>query len=575
VTDEERKRLEELWTRFLAWEPLEAEERAALAAALERDDVFRRRLIHDLQMEGALRAAGEIERGQESTVAAVRALVTAASRTEEVVAAVRKQLEAKAAARATARVVGPAGRGRVGAPASAPARRLTASRLIAATALLAGGAAALLLLLPRLDRQQAPAPAAPARERAIPTWAARSPTPPRLPAARSWNAGEAAPDRGALARLEAVEGPAYRHGADGTRRAAPALDVGAGDWVSTAGAGARARLAGPAGSRVELGGDAVAALTADTGEGGRGEGLRLFVAHGRATAVVPGQGGPAWTLASPHAIVTGTGTVRLEVATATTRVEVREGRARVAALGVQRGTDVVAGQLALVSADDLETPKAVAAREALLLTGPDDTKEEPAPPEGLRGSEERLKARLERLGFTVTVADAGTLSPERARAATLLVLSPSVSSKQLRSWFAEVPVPMLVLESTGWEQLGLTGTRWRRDIGPVPPLAEVTIEDPAHPLAAGLSGNVRVLATPLNLRWAAPPATATLIARYAGAPEHAGLMFGYERGAQTAAGLAPARRVALAFLGNGRVIRALTEQGWRLFDAAALWCTAD
>jgi hypothetical protein len=573
MTDEERKRLEELWTRFVAFEPLEPEERAALAAAIERDDVFRRRLIHDLQIDGALRAAGEIERGQERTIAAVRALVNAASRTEEVVAAVRKQLEAKAAARATARGVAPSGRGQ----APAPARRLGGSRLIAATVLLAGGAAALILLLPSLDRQQAPAPAAPARDRGLPGWAGRSESPPRLPGVPG-RTPPAAADRGPLARLEAVDGPAYRHGADGTRRAAPALDLAAGDWVSTAGAGTRARLAGPASSRVELGGDAVVALTADAGEAGQvgPVGLRLFVAHGRATAVVPGgPGAPAWILASPHAIVTGTGTVRLDVAAAVTRVEVREGRARVAALGVQRGTDVVAGQLALVSADDLQPPRAVAAREALLLVGPDDTKEDPAPPDGLRGSEERLKARLERLGFTVAVADAGTLSPERAATASLVVLSSSVSSKQLRSWFAELPVPMLVLESTGFEQLGLTGTRWRRDIGPAPAMAEITIEDSAHPLAAGLSGNVRVLATPLNLRWAAPAPSATIIARYPGAPEHAGLLFGYERGSATAAGTAPARRVGLAFLGNGRVIRALTEQGWRLFDAAALWCTAD
>ena len=40
---------------------------------------------------------------------------------------------------------------------------------------------------------------------------------------------------------------------------------------------------------------------------------------------------------------------------------------------------------------------------------------------------------------------------------------------------------MLVLESTGFEQLGLTGTRWRRDIGPAPPLAEITIAEPRPP----------------------------------------------------------------------------------------------
>jgi hypothetical protein len=96
------------------------------------------------------------------------------------------------------------------------------------------------------------------------------------------------------------------------------------------------------------------------------------------------------------------------------------------------------------------------------------------------------------------------------------------------------------------------------------------IGNPGHPLAAGLVGTVRVLAWPLNLRWAAPLPGASLVASYPGAPEHAGLLFGYERGTVTALGPAPARRVGL-FLGNGRIIRALTEQGWRLFDAAVLW----
>jgi hypothetical protein len=270
-------------------------------------------------------------------------------------------------------------------------------------------------------------------------------------------------------------------------------------------------------------------------------------------------------------VVAGAGTVGLEVASAITRVEVREGRARVSALGAQRFTDLMAGRFALVRADDLQPPRAlVGGREALLLVGPDDTKEE-APADALRASEESLKARLERLGFEVKVADARTLLPERARGAALLVLSSSVSSNLLQPWFADLPVPLMVLESTGFEQLGLTGSRWRRDVGPVPPVTEIVIENPGHPLAAGLTGSVRVLSVPLNLRWAAPPASASLIATYAGAPEPAALMFAYERGALTVAGTAPARRVGL-FLGNGRVIRALTEQGWRLFDAAVLWC---
>jgi hypothetical protein len=129
---------------------------------------------------------------------------------------------------------------------------------------------------------------------------------------------------------------------------------------------------------------------------------------------------------------------------------------------------------------------------------------------------------------------------------------------------------MLVLESTGFEQLGLTGSRWLSDVGPTKAITDITIENAAHPLAAGLSGTVKVLNVPLKMRWGAPLPGASQIATFAGAADQAALLFGYERGAVTAAGPAPARRVGL-FLGNGRVIRALTEQGWRLFDAAVAW----
>jgi hypothetical protein len=572
MMDEAARRIEDLWTRYLARQSLTPEERAELAGALERDEVLRRRMILDLQLDGALRAAGETERGQEEVVAAVRALVIAAGRTEEVVAAVRSRLEAKAAARA-------AGEGR-----PAPTRRRgRISRGVVTTVLLVGSAAALVLLRPRIE----PVPLGPApvaqgeREEAkkAPPLHAANPTPrpsgselakgtAPVPAAPS----AAIPAERAVARLETVAGTVYRQGVDGTRRAGPVLELGVGDWVWTSGPTARARLIGPAGSQIELEGDAVGGIAADPGVAG---GTRFFVAHGRALGVVPAlRGLPALVLASPHAIVSGIGRVRLDVGTTVTRVEVKEGRARVSALGVQRGTEVEAGQLALVSAEDLHSPRVEAGpREALLLTGPDDTKE-PAPEEGLRGSEERLKSHLERIGFKVSVADAGGLTPERARTAALLVLSSSVSSNSLEPWFADLPVPMLVLESTGFEQLGLTGARWFRDVGPVAPLTEIVIDDPSHPLAAGLSGTVRVLATPLNVRWGAPAAGGKRIATYAGAPEKRALLFAFDRGARTAWASAPARRVGL-FLGNGRVIRALTEQGWRLFEAAALWAVGN
>ncbi len=560
-------RIETLWVRFVAHETLTPEERLELAGALERDEGLRQRLVQDLQIEGALQAAGDIERGQEKLVASVRALVTAAGHTEKVVEAVRHQLEARA------RV----GTVRLSPHGAASARRARIARGVTFSVLLASAAAAIVMLRPNVQ------PVGPAVSDPGPAALAESMPSSRVPGGGVTGARGAAGQQPAVtvapaptdttrfaAQVETVAGTVYRQGPDGTRRASASLPLGPGDWIWTSGLNARARVTGPGGARVELEGDAVASVSADAARSG---GARFFLAHGRATGFVPARAaGPLLVLASPHALVSGSGTIRLDVGAALTRVEVREGRARVSALGVQRGTDVETGQLAIVSPDDLQPPRAQAApREAFLLVGPDDTKEGAIPTDTLRGSEQRLKTRLERIGFAVQVAEAGTLRPDRARTAALLVLSSSVSTSLLSAGFAELPVPMVVLESTAFQELGLTGPRWKHDVGPVPSMTDLLITAPEHPLAAGFTGNVRVLSGPLSMRYAAPPAGALIIASYVGAKESAAMIFAYERGATTALGTtAAARRVGI-FLGNGRIVRALTESGWRLFDAATLW----
>ena len=147
-------------------------------------------------------------------------------------------------------------------------------------------------------------------------------------------------------------------------------------------------------------------------------------------------------------------------------------------------------------------------------------------------------------------------------------------------WFAVPPAGvwlhlMVAVESSAFTQLHFTGPRWMRDVGNGPRLTDIAITNPEHPLAAGLTGSVRVLVRPQRTRWAAPPATATPVAGYTGgALDHGALVFAYDRGDFTADGRAPARRAGL-FLGNDRIVRSLNEQGWRLFDAAVSWCAAD
>jgi hypothetical protein len=194
-------------------------------------------------------------------------------------------------------------------------------------------------------------------------------------------------------------------------------------------------------------------------------------------------------------------------------------------------------------------------------------------PAALSSSDRLFKSRLENLGFAVRVADAGEAREAELRRARVVVLSFTIDAGHLPASFPDLPVPIVAVESSAFTQLHLTGPRWMKDVGNGPRLTDLVITNPEHPLAAGLTGQVRVFSHPERLRWAAPAESASAVASYAGAPDDNTLVFAYERGDQTAAGRAPARRAGL-FLGNERVVRALNDQGWRLFDAAVSWCAS-
>lgn len=211
------------------------------------------------------------------------------------------------------------------------------------------------------------------------------------------------------------------------------------------------------------------------------------------------------------------------------------------------------------------------ARRAVLLTGGDDEPQELLRPSD-HASDEPLRVRLEELGYHVTVlpTDAPQLI-EQVRDARVVVFSPSVYSRGLTDELVDLPIPMVALESSAHDRLGLTGPAWNRDIGPSPsPISEVIITNPTQPLAAGLSGQVTVMSRRQRVRWGVPGSEGISIASYPGAPAHHSLLWAYEPGALTPGGTAPARRVAM-FLGNSKIIRRLTPTGWKLFDTAVTW----
>jgi hypothetical protein len=187
-----------------------------------------------------------------------------------------------------------------------------------------------------------------------------------------------------------------------------------------------------------------------------------------------------------------------------------------------------------------------------------------------------LRGRLEQLGFAVQVLSADDEDPglpRKLERAQVVVLSPSILSEAMSEEVANAAVPMVVLETSAFLRLGMTGRTWLRDIGPEARVSDVVVTAPGHPLAAGLAGQLTVLQKSQRVRWGLPSDDGIIVARYPDTAAGQSAVFAYERGAEMPGGRAPSRRVGL-FLGNNRVINALAPDGWRLFDAAVNWSAA-
>jgi hypothetical protein len=308
MKDQGARQLEDTWTRFLAGESLAREERTALDLAVRSDDVLHRRLLHDLRLDGALRAAARGESEGEVFVSTMRALV---------------------ARRGDAAIEAPEA---LPGQSRAPWRGRWANSVSLGVIALVGVAALVFILL-----RPAPTPVAPMTGKL----AGAGRTPHSVPA-------EALSPTGF--RIDAVEGQVQIH--DGGGKVRPAVvdgSIAPGDWLATVGTGARVRASDEEGTEIELGGDAVA-----TGLGTRPAAGRLFVARGRLRVSLPPTAPrPALEVASPHAIAIADGCFRLDVSALETRLEVQRLRVRLISIAGERSLEVRAGQSAIAGPREL------------------------------------------------------------------------------------------------------------------------------------------------------------------------------------------------------------------------------
>ncbi len=178
-----------------------------------------------------------------------------------------------------------------------------------------------------------------------------------------------------------------------------------------------------------------------------------------------------------------------------------------------------------------------------------------------------VKSRLQSLGYSVTVKTGSSVKAADANGMGLIVVSSSVNAADVNSKFTKVAVPLMTWESALLGYLKMTGSLngfcYSETVSNT-----VMINKPSHPLAAGLSGNVKVYSSVNLMHWGATNnSNAEMVGRIAG---DAFGVFGYESGATMQGGFkAPARRVSFFLSDNTATL--LTTNGIKLFDAAIAW----
>jgi len=183
--------------------------------------------------------------------------------------------------------------------------------------------------------------------------------------------------------------------------------------------------------------------------------------------------------------------------------------------------------------------------------------------------DDKVREHLAGRGFAVTLANQDA-DPATAKGFDLVVISSTVSAKDLAAGWRQSPVPLLLWENDALDDLAMTGKRHDVDFGAAAKERYVWIVNAPHPMAAGLpAGVANVYVKQAGMSWGKPGLGATTIATLYGEPDKAAI-FGYEKGAtMDYESLAPARRV-MFFLDNDTFTN-LSPAGLALFDAAIDW----
>lgn len=180
-----------------------------------------------------------------------------------------------------------------------------------------------------------------------------------------------------------------------------------------------------------------------------------------------------------------------------------------------------------------------------------------------------IQKYLQSKGYHVEMLDQ-SVSPSKLNQPDLVLLSSTVASKNLKTGWRQLPIPLMTWENDYLDDLAMTGKRIDTDFGEVEKERYLWLVNAPHPLSAHLPAGTRnVYQAQAPMSWGKPGLGATIIATIYGQPEKVAI-WGYEKGAtMDYESLAPAKR--LMFFLNNETFTNLSEDGLKLFDASIQW----
>ncbi|KHF75708.1 hypothetical protein PJ15_1910 [Acinetobacter sp. neg1] len=180
-----------------------------------------------------------------------------------------------------------------------------------------------------------------------------------------------------------------------------------------------------------------------------------------------------------------------------------------------------------------------------------------------------IQKYLQAQGYQVELLDQ-SVAPNNLNHPDLVILSSTVASKNLKSGWRQLPIPVMTWENDYLDDLAMTGKRIDTDFGEVEKERYLWLVNAPHPLSAHLPAGTRnVYKAQAPMSWGKPGLGATIIATIYGQPEKVAI-WGYEKGAtMDYESLAPAKR--LMFFLNNETFPNLSEDGLKLFDASVQW----